>query len=96
MSRKFKIVIRWLFILLPSQPFNGLILLQELRTGDIFLGSIRFYQKHKGLAVYAYCIISSHIHMMVARHGPHQLEHVIRDIKKFTTVIEAAQIPARK
>ena len=38
-------------------------------------------------------MMSSHAHMIIARHGPQQLEHVIRDIKKFTAVkiIEAIQ-----
>ena len=33
----------------------------------------------------------SHVHMIIARHGPQQLEDVIRDIKKFTSfkIIEA-------
>ena len=60
---------------------------------DIFLESIRYCQKHKGLEVYAYCIMSSHVHMIIARHGSQQLEDVLRDIKKFTSfkIIEAIQ-----
>ena len=91
MSRKFKIrdqeavyfvtftIIQWLDIFIRS----------EYR--DVFLDSIRYCQKHKGLEVYAYCIMSSHVHMIVARHGKQNLEHVIRDIKKYTClkIIEA-------
>jgi putative transposase len=60
---------------------------------DIFLDSIRYCQKHKGLEVCAYCIMSSHIHMIIGRHGDANLEDIIRDIKKFTSakIIEAIQ-----
>src|SRR5687767_804581 len=60
---------------------------------DIFINSIRYCQKHKGLEVYAYCVMSSHVHMIIARHGKQQLEAVIRDIKKYTSVkiVEAIQ-----
>jgi putative transposase len=91
MSRKFKIrdqeavhfvtftVIQWLDVFIRP----------EYR--DIFLESIRYCQKHKGLEVYAYCIMTNHIHMIIARHGKQELEHVIRDIKKYTSskIIEA-------
>jgi REP element-mobilizing transposase RayT len=86
MSRKFKIrdqeavhfvtftIIQWLDVFIRA----------EYR--DIFLDSIRYCQKNKGLEVYAYCMMSSHVHMIIARHGAQQIEHVIRDIKKFTSV----------
>jgi REP element-mobilizing transposase RayT len=52
---------------------------------DIFLDSIRYCQKQKGLEVYAYCVMSSHVHMMIGRNGEEKMEHIIRDIKKFTS-----------
>jgi REP element-mobilizing transposase RayT len=30
--------------------------------------------------------MSSHVHMIIGRHGDPNLEHIIRDIKKFTSV----------
>jgi len=91
MSRKFKIrdqeavhfvtftVIQWLDIFIRP----------EYR--DVFLESIRYCQRYKGLEVYAYCIMSSHIHMIIARHGKQELQDIIRDIKKYTSskIIEA-------
>lgn len=53
---------------------------------DIFLDSIRYCQRNKGLEVYAYCIMSSHVHMIIGRSGDQKLEDIIRDIKKFTSV----------
>lgn len=77
--------------MLPSQLFNGLISqwadksIYKSRVPRHFPDSIRYCQKNKGLEVYAYCIMS-HVHMIVARHGAQALEHVIRDIKKFTSL----------
>ena len=61
---------------------------------DIFLDSIRFCQKQKSLEVYGYCIMSSHVHMMLGRNGTQNIEHIIRDIKKFTSfkIVQAIKL----
>ena len=91
MSRKFKIRDQEAVHFVTFTTIQWLDIFTRAEYRDIFLNSIRYCQKHKGLEVYAYCIMSSHAHMIVARHGPQQLEHVIRDIKKFTSlkIIEA-------
>lgn len=53
---------------------------------DILLESFRHCQMNKGLEVWAYCIMSSHAHMIFGRHGEVSLESIIRDIKKFTSL----------
>ena len=65
MSRKYKIrdheavhfvtftVVYWLDVFIRPQ------------YRDIFLDSIRYCQQHKGLEVYVYCIMSSHVHMIL-------------------------------
>jgi putative transposase len=53
---------------------------------DIFLDSISYCQKHKGVELYAYYIMSSHVHMIIARHGKQNFEAVIRDIKNILLV----------
>ncbi len=48
------------------------------------MDSIRFCQREKGLSVYAWCIISNHVHLVAAaRNG--SLSNVLRDFKKFTS-----------
>lgn len=86
MSRKYKIrdqdrlyfvtctVIRWLDVFIRSA------------YKDIFIDSLKYCQKHKGLELYAYCIMTSHAHMIVGRNGEPKLEDIIRDLKKFTAV----------
>jgi REP element-mobilizing transposase RayT len=53
---------------------------------DVFLDSIRFCQKNKGLELWCFVIMSSHVHMIVGRHGEQRLEEILRDIKKYTSV----------
>jgi REP element-mobilizing transposase RayT len=53
---------------------------------DIFIESLRYCQQYKGLEVCAYCIMSSHVHMIIGRHGSSPLSGIIRDIKKYTSV----------
>ena len=52
---------------------------------DILLGSLRYCQNKKGLVLYGYCIMSSHIHMIITISEGFRLEDTIRDFKKFTS-----------
>ncbi|MFD1257207.1 transposase [Mucilaginibacter terrae] len=45
--------------------------------------NLEYCRKHKGLKIYAYCIMSSHIHLIVA-HDESRLPNIIRDFKSFT------------
>lgn len=51
---------------------------------DILLSSIRYCQQHKGLKVYAWVVMSNHIHMIVSS-DKEKLSDIIRDFKKFTS-----------
>jgi REP element-mobilizing transposase RayT len=48
-----------------------------------FLNNLEFCRKNKGLKVYAYCIMSSHIHLVVESEEA-KLPQVIRDLKSYT------------
>ena len=50
---------------------------------DILIDSLRFCQQHKKLEVYAYVIMTNHVHL-IAAHPDSQLSGVIRDFKSFT------------
>jgi len=49
----------------------------------IIVDSIKFCQENKGLGLFGYCIMPSHIHL-IARSEKQPLGAVVRDIKKFT------------
>ena len=51
---------------------------------DILVGSLEFCQKEKGLILYAWCIMSNHVHLIIAAKG-NNLSDVVRDFKKFTS-----------
>lgn len=85
MSRKYKIrdqdklhfvtftVINWIDVFIRNEYRN------------MFLESVRFCQKNKGLEVFAWCIMTSHIHMILGTNGENKLENIIRDLKSFTS-----------
>ena len=52
---------------------------------DIFLESVRYCQKEKGLLVGAWCMMTSHIHLAIATDGRSRLEDIIRDMKSYTS-----------
>jgi REP element-mobilizing transposase RayT len=49
------------------------------------LKSWKYCQDKKGLEIYGWCIMSSHIHMIVGTYGDN-LEHIMRDMKKYTSI----------
>jgi putative transposase len=66
---------------------------------DIFLESVRYCQREKGLVVYAWCLMTNHVHMIIGRAGEAGMEEIIRDLKKFTAtqICKAIEIePAGK
>jgi putative transposase len=91
MSRKYKIrdqeklyfvtftVIQWLDVFTRNEYKN------------IFIESLRYCQKQKKLEVWAYVIMTSHVHLIVGRNGEPALQDIVRDIKKFTSfkIVEA-------
>jgi REP element-mobilizing transposase RayT len=54
------------------------------RYRDILIDSFRYCQENKGLILYAYVIMSNHLHCIARAEEPHRLSDVIRDFKKFT------------
>ena len=68
---------------------------------EIFINSVKHCQENKGLLVGAWVIMTSHVHMIVGRQGDNNLEHIIRDLKSFTSrhirlEIEACNFESRK
>lgn len=53
---------------------------------DILVDSLNWCIKNKGLEVYAWVVMTNHIHLIVSRKGDPKLEDIFRDLKKFTSV----------
>lgn len=52
---------------------------------DLFLESVRFCQKEKGLEIHAWCIMSSHVHLVFRSVKGQKPELLIGDLKRFTS-----------
>ena len=66
----------------------------------IFYESVAYCQQNKGLEVYAYCIMTSHIHMIIGTEKGN-LSDIVRDLKSFTSrhirkAIESSELESRK
>jgi len=51
---------------------------------DILIDSLSYCQKNKGLEIYAWCIMTSHVHLIIGTHGKN-IEDILRDFKSFTS-----------
>lgn len=52
---------------------------------EIMLDSWKHCQANKGLEIYGWCIMTSHIHMIIGTHNA-KLEDIMRDMKKHTSL----------
>jgi putative transposase len=91
MSRKYKIRDQDKLYFVTFTVINWLDVFIRREYKDILLESIKYCQQNKGLEVCAYCVMTSHVHMIIGRHGAQSLEDIIRDMKKYTAnkLIEA-------
>lgn len=51
---------------------------------DIIIESLRYCQQEKGLEIYAYVIMSNHVHLII-KSEKNELSDIISDFKKFTS-----------
>ena len=59
----------------------------------IIVDSLTYCQEHKGLEIYAWVLMTNHLHMIVGTTGDNTVADVLRDFKKFTSkaVVKAMQ-----
>ena len=51
---------------------------------DIIVDSLKYCQKHKGLELFAWVLMTNHIHLVARTKENHHLSDFLRDFKKFT------------
>jgi REP element-mobilizing transposase RayT len=85
MSRKYKIhdQERAYFVTFTVIHWIDFFIRNEYR--QIFIDSVKYCQAQKGLEVFAWCIMTSHIHMIIKTDGRNRLQDIIRDLKSFTS-----------
>lgn len=67
---------------------------------NIFLDSLKFCQRNKGLEIYGWCIMTSHVHLIIGT-SDKPMENILRDLKSFTSTnikkaIELSPTESRK
>ena len=85
MSRKYKIKDQNKLYFVTFTVINWIDVFIRDEYRNVFLESVLYCQKNKGLEVYAWCIMTSHIHMILGTSGENKLENIIRDLKSFTS-----------
>ena len=51
---------------------------------DILLDSLSHCRLNKGLDIFAWCIMTSHVHLIIGTHG-NPMQDILRDFKSFTS-----------
>ena len=85
MGRKYKIRDQDQYYFVTFTVLNWIDVFTRDEYRDEFLESVGYCQKHKGLEVGAWCIMTNHIHMILGTKGTNKLENIIRDLKSFTS-----------
>jgi REP element-mobilizing transposase RayT len=58
----------------------------------LLIDSLKYCQKEKGLVIFAYCLMPSHLHLIARAEGLFTLSEIMRDLKKFTSKALVNQI----
>jgi REP element-mobilizing transposase RayT len=62
----------------------------------IIVDSLNYCVASKGLEIFAWVIMSNHIHLMVRAREGFMLSHILRDFKKFTSTNNITMVVSRK
>jgi REP element-mobilizing transposase RayT len=57
----------------------------RLNQKQLIIAALSHCQKHKGLEIYAYCLMSSHLHILCKAAENKILSDIIRDFKAYTS-----------
>ncbi len=84
MSRKYKFRDQEKLYFVSFATVNWIDLFTRLEYCEIVLNSLRYCQKEKGLEVYAWCIMPSHVHLIIGTTS-NPMQDILRDLKSFTS-----------
>ena len=84
MSRKYKIRDQEKLYFISFTVVNWIDLFIREVYNEILIESLKFCQQEKGLDIYAWCIMSSHVHLIIGT-NKNKIEDIIRDFKSHTS-----------
>jgi len=84
MSRKYKIRDQNYPHFVSFAVIHGIDLFIRMAYRKIILESLRYCQNEKGLIIYSWCIMPSHMHLIIGT-SRDPMQNVLRDFKSFTS-----------
>jgi putative transposase len=84
MSRKYKFTDSNKLYFISFGVINWIDVFIRNEYKDELIKSWEYCKEKKGLEVYAFCIMTSHVHMIIGSHQD-KLEGIVRDMKSFTS-----------
>ncbi len=85
MSEKYKFYNEEGIYFITPTIVNWIDLFTRQVYSELVLDSLRYCQNKKGLIIHAWCIMPSHLHLIISKSGNETLSGIIRDFKKFTS-----------
>jgi|WetSurMetagenome_2_1015567.scaffolds.fasta_scaffold410727_1 putative transposase len=58
----------------------------------LLIESLKYCQQNKGLVIFGWCLMPSHLHMICRAEGKYTLSDILRDFKKYTSKAIVKQI----
>lgn len=84
MSRNYKIRDQRKLYFVSFATVNWIDVFVRREYKDIVVDSLKYCQQNKGLELYAWCIMSSHVHLIIGTNGS-KMEDILRDLKRHTS-----------
>jgi putative transposase len=90
MSRAYKIKDQDKLYFITFATVNWIDFFTRKDYKDIIVESLKYCIENKGLELYAWCIMSNHVHLIIGTHG-NKMEDILRDLKRHTskTILKA-------
>jgi REP element-mobilizing transposase RayT len=85
MSTKYKATITGKAYFITLTIVDWIDIFTRLSQRNLIINSLRYCQREKGLELYAYCLMPSHLHLICRAPDEIPLSDIIRDLKKFTS-----------
>ncbi len=60
-------------------------LFTRVKQKQLIVDSLKYCQENKGLNIFGWCLIPSHLHLIANTKIPFDLDHVVRDFKRHTS-----------
>ena len=97
MSTKYKFRDSQKLYFISYATVNWIDVFIRAEYSQIWVDSVNYCSAHKDLEVYGYCLMPSHVHMIVSS-PTGQLSNIMRDLKKHTSlkIMEAIQLNSQE